>query len=188
MEASASAPSELSLLLQLVLRLPPETHDLVLRHLPAVELARLSCVHKAFRDVWRCLREQYPGPRYAAPSAEDVYEVWHRSRLERAAAFGDMAVIRSMVFARVDEHGTPLMQARNRTMGRVMDMALRLAAERGHDRVVTFLFAAGANVRADGDKALIFGSARGHAAVVQLLLCFGANVLADDERALRLAS
>ena len=54
MEASLSAPSELSLLLQrIVTTLPPETHVLVMRHLPMPEPARLSCVHKAFRAAWQ---------------------------------------------------------------------------------------------------------------------------------------
>ena len=47
MEPPPEAPSELAQLLELVIALPPETHILVLHHLPDVELARLSCVHKS---------------------------------------------------------------------------------------------------------------------------------------------
>ena len=56
MEAPPEAPNELALLLErIVTVLPPETHTLVLRHLPMPDLARLSCVHKAYRVAWRTL-------------------------------------------------------------------------------------------------------------------------------------
>ena len=186
--SSPSLPNELAqLLAKIVSTLPPETHELVLRHLPAPELARLSCVHKAFRDVWRRLRDQHPG-RYGPPCVEVIYNVRRLSRLERAAAFDDGAVIRAMVLAGVDEHGAPLPQARNKSLNRLVDEALLLAANNGHDRAVQLLIGAGANVRAGGDKAVIFASARGHSDIVALLLLCDANVHADDDRALRLAS
>jgi hypothetical protein len=73
MAATPSAPNELALLLRrIVTTLPPETHPLVLRHLPVPELARLSRVHKAFHIAWRSLQLQHPGKRYAPPTAGDL--------------------------------------------------------------------------------------------------------------------
>ena len=109
--SAVEVPDELSLLLQrIVTTLPPETHTLVLRHLPKVELARLSCVHKAFHVAWRTLQEQQPGERYAPSSLGDIewIEENSTSRLERAAVFGDVAVIRALM-TRVDESGAPLL-------------------------------------------------------------------------------
>ena len=114
MEASSSATQELAQLLQrIVTTLPPKTHVLVLRSLPAVELARLSCVHKAFHVAWRSLQQQHPGMRYAPASAVELEFIKDYSRLERAGLFGDAAVIRSMLSAGVDERGTPLEAALN---------------------------------------------------------------------------
>ena len=113
------APDELALLLKrIVTTLPPETHALVLRHLPTPELARLSCVHNAFGVAWRSLQQQHGAERYAPPSVDDFKAVKGLSRLERAAAFGDVAVIRSMVAAGVDKD-------------RVVDKSLSHAAKHG---------------------------------------------------------
>jgi ankyrin repeat protein len=189
MEASSSALNELSqLLLRVVSTLPPETHPLVLRHLPAPELARLSCVHKALHVAWRSLQEQQPGKRYAPPSADDLKWVKGRSRLERAAVFGDEAVIRSIVAAGVDERGTPLLRARDEDKRRIVDNALWRAASRGHLHAVELLLGYSANVHAGGDWALWMASMNGHTAVVQLLIQHGANVHAGGDQALRKAS
>jgi ankyrin repeat protein len=189
MEPSAVALNELAqLLLRVVSTLPPETHPLVLRHLPAVELARLSCVHKAFHVAWRSLQGQHDGERFSPPTADDFQWVKDRSRLERAAAFGDVAVIRSMVAAGVDEHGTPLLQAQNHYEQRIVDTALWRAALGGHVLAVKLLLDSGANVHAWSDEALHRASQSGHTAVVQLLLQHGANVHAGDDLALWMAS
>ena len=155
MAASSSAPSELSQLLERVVStLPPETHALVLRHLPTVELTRLSCVHKAFRVAWRTLREQHPGKRHAPPSARDIKHFKPYGRLVRAARFGDGAVIRSMAAAGVDEHGTALLEATYVGNKRIVDDALAVAAMAGHVEAVELLLDAGADVHADDDQAL----------------------------------
>ena len=58
MASSSAALNELAqLLLKIVTVLPPETHPLVLQHLPTVELSRLSCVHKALHVAWQSLQE-----------------------------------------------------------------------------------------------------------------------------------
>ena len=189
MEASPSSPSELAQLLQLVLTLPPEAHVLVLRDLPTVELARYACVHKAFRVAWRSLRDKHPGKRYDPPSAGDIAFAHQHGRLERAGALGDVAVIRAMVTAGVDEYGTPLLEARNdHSPGRRVDQALISAACNGHVEAAELLLAAGADVHANHDWALRLASMQGHAAVVALLLQHGANVHAANGEALKLAS
>jgi hypothetical protein len=182
------SPTPLALLLQrIVTTLPPETHPLVLSHLPAVELVRLACVHKAFHNAWKSLQGQHPGKRYTPPSADILQWVRERSRLERAAHLGDVAVIQSMIAAGVDEHGTPLLEAKGKYGHRVVDAALRRAALGGHLQAVELLLDHGADVHADGDCALRSASANGHTAVVQLLLQHGANVHAGNDAALWLA-
>jgi len=192
MEPSAVAPSELAQLLQrIVTTLPPETHSLVLRHLPVPELARLSCVHKALHVAWKCLQGQHDGELYSLPTADDLQWAKHYPRLERAAVFGDVAVIRSMVAAGVDEHGTPLLQAhkyQGRYKRRVVDTALLSAARSGHVLAVELLLGSGADLHARSEQALRFASQFGHTAVVQLLIQHGADVHADDDMALQLAS
>ena len=98
LEPTSPALTELAQLLERVaVTLAPNERLLVLKGLPMPELARLSCVHKAFHVAWRSLREQHPGRRYAPPSAADFEWVKLCSRLQRAAVFGDVAVIQSMV-------------------------------------------------------------------------------------------
>ena len=66
------------------------------------------------------------------------------------------------------------------------DRALWLASEQGYAEVVRVLLAAGADVHARNDEALRNASMAGHAGVVQVLLAAGAN--ANNDEALRLAS
>jgi hypothetical protein len=192
MEASSSAPNELAqLLLQVVSTLPPETHPLVLRHLPVPELARLSCVHKALHVAWKSLQAQYPGKRYSPPTANVFQQVQYRkfSRLERAAAFGDVAVIRTMIAAGVDEHGKPLLEARGPFQLRTVDKALWRAAFGGHVLAVELLLGSGADVHSENDEALWEACRYGHTDVVQLLIIqHGANVHAANNRALQEAT
>ena len=141
MEVSPEAPSELALLLQrIATTLPPETHILVLRHLPVPELARLSCVHKVFHVAWRSLQEQQPGERFAPPAAGTVWRTTNFPRLSRAAYLGDVAFIRFMLAAGVDEHGAPLLEALYRPRFapecRVVDEAMQRAAVCGHVQAV----------------------------------------------------
>jgi hypothetical protein len=189
MAASSSAPSELAKLLQRVVStLPPEAHPLVLRHLPVPELARLSCVYKAFHAAWKSLQGQHDGERYVPPTAYELQRVKHFSRLERAAAFGDVAVIQSMVTAGVDEHGSPLLEAQGKYGQRIVDAALWHAACGGHLQAVELLLGSGADVHAFNDYTLQWASKNGRAAVVQLLIQHGADVHAVGDGALRLAS
>jgi ankyrin repeat protein len=189
MAPSYSAPNELAkLLLCIVTTLPPETHPLVLRHLPVPELARLSCVHKAFHVAWKSLQGQLPGELYAPPTADDFQRVKHCSRLERAAAFGDVAVIRSMVAAGVDEHGTPLLEAQGQYKQRIVDHALCHAAGGGDLLAAELLLDSGADVHFRNGDALQAASKNGHTAVVQLLIQHGADVHAGDDNALWWAS
>jgi ankyrin repeat protein len=190
MESSPSAPNDLAkLLLSIATDLPPDTHVLVLRDLPLPQLARLACVHKAYRVAWWSLQQQHPGNRYAPPSATDIELFKHYCLLECAGRFGDVAVIQSMVEAGVDERVEPLLRARAKGLGvRVVDNALKLAASYGHVQAVMLLLQRGANVHADGDYALRWASHNGHAAVVQLLIQRGANVHAGHDLALRHAS
>ena len=187
MAASVSAPNELAqLLLKVVTTLPPDTHVLVLRHLPMPELARLSCVHKAFHVAWRSLQKQQPGERFSPPAADNPWRTSQVDRLSRAVFFGDVAIIRSIFAAGVDKHGTPLLQAREYSEC-AMDEALHDAARHGHLQAVELLFAAGGNLHADDDVALKSAVTYGHTDVVQFLLERGANVHADGDYALRRA-
>jgi ankyrin repeat protein len=192
MMASSSPPDDLVLLLErVVTTLPPETHTLVLRHLPAVELARLSCVHKAYLVAWRRLQEQVPGRRYALPLAVRLSRAeWgalQGVQLARAAAFGDVAVIRSMFAAGVDEHGTPLLLARDSLNNMLtVDSAALAAVGGGHSDALELLIEHGAGVRADDDS-LRVAVFYGHAGMVQLLIQHGADVHADGDYALKAA-
>ena len=157
----------------------------MLRHLPRVELALLSCVHKAFHVAWRSLREQQPGKRYAPPSAEDIKWITPRRRLERAAYLGNVAVIRSMVAAGVDERGVPLLEAHDKVnYFRIVDQALWRATEGEQVQAVELLLGSGSDVRAHEDAALRRASKKGDTDTVQLLLQHGANVHARGDWAL----
>ena len=175
-----TAPDELAqVLLRVVAVLPPETHALVLRDLPTPELARLACVHPAFRDAWRDLQVQEPG-RHAPPTAAEVEVMGSLSRLERAAAYGDVAVIHSMVAAGVDEHGAPLLQALAAVGARVVDKALSLAAGNGRVQAVELLLGAGADLQASHNAAVRAASKTGRMGVVKLLLERGAKCRCRD--------
>ena len=185
MDPSLEAPEDLGqLLLNVATALPPHELELVLGDLPMPELARLSCVHKAYRDAWRRLQRKGPWKRYEPPSAHDIKKAKGNSRLARASRYGDVAVIRSRVAAGVDEHGTPLLEATEGDGNRVVDEALQRAAHDGRVQAVELLLAAGADVHACCDQALQWASHYGHAAVVQLLVQNGADVHADDDWAL----
>ena len=110
--ADKAAQALCQLLERVATKLPNHALVLVLRPLPAVELARLACVHKAFRVAWQSLQQQHPGPRYAPPPAVRMERAQLTSRFVRAACFGDVAVLQAMLAAGANEHGTPLLQAR----------------------------------------------------------------------------
>jgi Ankyrin repeats (3 copies) len=189
------ASNELSLLLERVAtELPPLVLIIVLRPLPGVELARLACVHKAFRVVLLILRQQNPGPgfggpRYGPPDGRDFARAQDECRLARAARLGDVAVLQAMITAGVDEHGTPLLEAVATDNWRIVDAALSAAANSGFIQAVELLLDAGANLaHFHHDLPLIRASGSGHADVVALLIQRGADVHADNDRALRMAS
>jgi hypothetical protein len=204
MELPPEAPNKLAQLLEQVIALPPETHTLVLRHLPMPELARLSCVHKVLLVAWQQLRRQHPGKRYDPPTPRDLVFVKDRPRLERAGSFGDVAVIQAMVAAGVDERGVPLLEARSRRDDvRVVDEAMWAAVVRGRLHAVELLLDAGADVNAGFLSPLGAGSQpqarfphavlnrasfNGDLDVVKLLIQRGADVHGGHDRALVLAS
>lgn len=207
--STAASPTPLALLLERVAtQLPAGVLVLVLRDLPMIQLARLACVHKAYLVAWRSMQDQdasgpWPellGPRYAPPSTHDTELAKIVSRLERAAMFGDVAVIRAMVAAGVDEHGSLLLEARNKQAHmhnvRFVDMALSYATRAGHVEVVELLLDAGAMAGVGPplqhvhslDGLLYTASEYGRLDVVQLLLQSGANVHAFDDLPLRRAT
>ena len=213
------ASNELSQLLERVAtELPPLALIIILRPLPFVELARLACVHKAFRVVLLILR-QNPGqasgrPRYGPPDGRDFARAQDQCRLARAACFGDVAVLQAMITAGVDEHGTPLLEAIAINNKRSVDHALYLAACSGFIQAVDLLLDAGVGLLgcqwsileaassaghadivafliqrgADNDSAMAHASASGNDNVVKLLIGLGADIHARNDGALRNAS
>ena len=192
-QPSSSAPKDLAqFLLCVAAALPTDDLALVLRHLPVVELARLACVHKVFCLAWQRLQDQHPGGRYSRPSPTKLAA--GKSRLTRAGYLGDVAVIRSMFAAGVDERGKPLLAALEQYSGsqgrrpRAVDVALCCAACGGHVEAVELLLGCGAQLHADEDAALRKAAARGRASAVKLLLQHGANPGARGAEGMRLAT
>ena len=187
------ASNELSQLLERVAtELPPLALIIILRPLPFVELARLACVHKAFRVVLLILR-QNPGqasgrPRYGPPDGRDFARAQDQCRLARAACFGDVAVLQAMITAGVDEHGTPLLEAIAINNKRSVDHALYLAACSGFIQAVDLLLDAGVGLLGCQWSILEAASSAGHADIVALLIQRGADVHTLDDFALRIAS
>ena len=96
----------------------------------------------------------------------------------RAAFFGDVAVIQSMVAAGVDEHGTDLLDSyvdpcypRKRTV----DGAFARAVVRGHLDAVELLLGAGADAHAENVVPLYWACYTGRADMVSLLIQYGAE-------------
>jgi hypothetical protein len=112
-----AAPTEVGLLLlRTAMTLPIHILVIVLHPLPAVELARLACVHNVFWRALLSLRQQHPGRRYAKPKESLLANARMWSRLSRAGYYGDVAVIQSIVAAGVDEHGVLLSLALDNTL------------------------------------------------------------------------
>ena len=142
-------PELFQLLLERLATLPTAILVIVLRPLPGIEVARLARVHTAFRVGQLCLRQQHPGPEYTTPPANEWDVIRTLARLPRAAFYGYVAVIRSMVAARVDEHGAPLLQATAAQGWRILDEALHFSTYRGHLLALKLLLDAGADVQLD---------------------------------------
>jgi ankyrin repeat protein len=119
----------------------------MLRSLPGVEVARLACVHKVFWTALKTLRRENPGRLYDPPTEGQLKRAQGYSRLVRASAFGDVAVLQSMVAAGVDERRKPLVQAREKGGVRTLDEALRQAVLGSHVRAVELLLDAGADMQ-----------------------------------------
>jgi hypothetical protein len=213
--ASELQLGQLALLLERVAtELPPLVLVIVLRPLPAVELARMACVHKAYWLVLVQLREEHPGSRYAKPTEAIEYLPYY-PRLCRAAGYGDVAVLGSMIEAGVNECGVSLQHNSREAISRALANAadggyldavelliragadvhyggespLHSACRRGHLDVVVLLLANNADVHALHDSyALFCASFHGHTAVVQLLIQRGADVHARNNIAIRSAS
>jgi ankyrin repeat protein len=170
--AAQQPNTELALLLERVAaELPPLVLIIVLRPLPAVELARLACVHKAYWLVLVQLRREHPGRRYAKPT-EAIENLRYSPRLYRAAGYGDVAVLGSMIEAGVDEHGDSLQRNSRGAISR----ALHSAAGNGRLDAVELLVRAGANVHSHYAYALGSACHHGHCDVVAALIRHGAHV------------
>jgi len=162
---------------------------IVLRPLPGVELARLACVNKAFWIALKTLRLQDHGSRYARPPPGDIKTARSLSRFERAAMFGDIAVISTMMKGGVDESGTPLMQAQCINGVRLVDNSMNWAACNGNAPVLELLLKREfANVHDGHDLALGIASYEGHIDIIALLLRYGANIHAVNDHPLQFAS
>jgi ankyrin repeat protein len=174
------------------MELPTFVLVVVLRPLPGVELARLACVKKAYLLALVSIRQQIPGPRYAAPTKEaQIHQAFLAGRLLRAGRYGDVAVLKVMISSGIDEHGVPLLRAREQGQERTIDKALCLAAFNGHVYAAELLLDAGASVHAhsatDKDKALRSAAHAGHTDVVALLIRRGADIHAHNDEAFRKA-
>ena len=158
-DEEASSKELAQLLEGLAAKLPPPVLAMVLRPLPGVELARIACVHKAFWASLLTLRQQSDGSRYAPPSAEDHVKALVWNRMVRAGYYGDVAVLRAMITAGVDEHGTPLSKSlwcssansapsgrRRAESNKTLDKALSEAIGSGHIDAVQLLYSAGADL------------------------------------------
>ena len=183
----AITTTELTALLErLATELPPCVLIVVLRPLPGVELARLAVVHKAFWTSLCTLRKLHPaGPQYAPPDLRFL----SRGRLQRAAAFGDMAVLRALLTEKGQVH---LHQTLRTVDGREkVDSLLCLAARTGQLQSVELLLDAAADVHwseEDEESALHMAAMRGHAEVAALLIASGADTRARNHGSLLEAS
>jgi len=175
----------------LAAELPTLVLVVVLLPLPGVEIARLACVKKACLLALVQIRQQIPGPRYAAPTEEHIRRARLASRIVRAGRYGDVAVLKVMISSGTDEHDVPLLRAREQGQERTIDKALCLAAFNGHVYAAELLLDAGASVHAhsatDKDKALRSAAHAGHTDVVALLIRRGADVHAHNDEAFRKA-
>jgi hypothetical protein len=166
------AEAELGQLLERVAtELPLLVLVLVLRPLPAVELARLACVHKAYRLVLVHLRKEQPGRRYAKPT-EAIARLQNFQRVCRAAAYGDVAVLGSMFEGGVSEYGVSYRRISRTSISNALDYA----AEGGHLDAVELLVRAGADVHFGGGRALRSACRHGYCDVVAALIRNGAHV------------
>jgi Ankyrin repeats (3 copies) len=177
------AAQQLALLLDRVAaELPPLVLVLVLRPLPAVELARLACVHKAYWLVLVQLRQELPGRRYAKPTETiQKYRLCSAPRFLRAAAYGDVAVLGSMIEAGVDEHGASFQGNSHGT--EMISRALLYAAANGHLDAVELLIRAGADLRWSAGVILLAACQHGHCDVVAALIKHGARVNGNSSNA-----
>ena len=188
---TASMPittAELTTLLErLATELPACVLIVVLRPLPGVELARLAVVHKTFWTSLCTLRQLHPaGPQYASPNLS-LTRGW--GRLERAAAFGDVAVLRALLIEKQRNQILHLHQAlRTVNAWEKVDLLLCLAAQTGQLQAVELLLDAAADVHWSKDSAIHMAAMRGHADVAALLIASGADVHARGHDMLLAAS
>lgn len=174
--------------------LPPQVIIIILRPLPAVELARLACVHRAFHEALLFLGHQLPGPRYAPPHEHKRVEARRFGRLARAAMYGDLAVVKAIILSGVDEEGIPLLLAQAPSEPRIKlwnklylpDLALLWAVQRGHADVVAALLDAGVNMYFAGGQAFYVACFDGLVDVVELFIQHGIDINGFD-RASRLS-
>ena len=87
---------------RMVTRLPSPVLELVLQHLPCVEVARLAAVHKAFLCAWQQLRVRGPASRWEPPSAEEQAWLAAAGPLERAAWFSNESIVARLLAVAAD--------------------------------------------------------------------------------------
>jgi ankyrin repeat protein len=130
-------------------------------------------VHKAYWLVLVQLRQELPGRRYEKPTETiQNYRLWAGPRFLRAAAYGDVAVLGSMIESGMVEHGDSLQC----NLQEMISNALTHAAGNGRLDAVELLVRAGANVHYAGDRALHTACFLGHCDVVAALIRHGADV------------
>jgi ankyrin repeat protein len=132
----------------------------ILRPLPAIEVARLACVHETFYQALLVLRNE--DARFAKPSDEELDNAWykHYSRLRYASTFGDFAVVRSLL------SGSETFAPKDLTE------SLEAAAEKGYYDIVQILVEHGAQDKTNTSWywcALLNASVGGFLNIVQLL-------------------
>jgi hypothetical protein len=156
----------------------PDLVIVILRPLPGIELARLACVNTVFWVALLLLRNQNPGRRYAAPGDDQGAQEGLRGidcRLVRASYLGDVAVLRAVVAAGVDEDGIPLREVEYEGWP-ALCKALCYAAYNNHIEVAGILLEAGADAhQAALDWALRWADDQGNAAMMAFLIQHGAH-------------
>jgi ankyrin repeat protein len=144
-------------LLKKLATLPALALLMVLCHLSAPELARLACVHHAFKDALDSLRRT-DAARFGAPSPTALNE----ARLWRAAALGDMGVVQAMA--------STLPPDRDGQRRAPWSTALVAAAQNAHMAVMQVCLSMGADPNAHNGQPLLLAATHDYDDVAQMLI------------------